>query len=230
MLQWRHTVPGLDYAQGQVTTDGDHQPAAVHVLRMDLALVQLQVVMAAETGARLAQAPAFRSHAKALAACNGGYFDPDFVPLGLLVSQGGELSPLRKVDHGIFAVSARRARVEHAKKWQRPAELEFAIECGPRLLVGGVAPHFRQDDTARRVALGVDSAQRTVLAVSEGAATLRDFAAWLALDAASGGPAVTDAINLDGGPSAMLDLRAGGVQAEVRTAVQVPVGLVVVAR
>ncbi len=229
-LRWRQAAAGLQYASAQISGDGGHQPALAHLLRLDLQVVRLQVVLAPEVGAPLADAAAFRRHAGGLAAVNAGFFDPAFRPLGLLVSGGAELSPLRKVDHGVFWVAGGRAHVDHARQWLRAPNLEFAVECGPRLLVSGTAPHFRQSDTARRVALGLDAQRRTVLAVSDGAVTLHDFAAWLARPEVAGGPGLVDALNLDGGPSAMLDVAAGNLVAEVRSPVQVPVGLVIAAR
>lgn len=229
-LQWRTAVPGLEYANAQSATSGGHTAAAIHLLRVDLRHFEVQVVRASDFGRGLASAAAFRQHAGAVAALNAGFFDPQFKPLGLLVSGGRELSHLRRVDHGVFAIAGGRAVVEHARAWQAPPDLQFAVECGPRLLVEGQPLHFRSDELARRVAIGRDRSGRVVLAVSDGVVSLANWATTLAQPQSDGGPQLVDALNLDGGSSAMLDVEAGDLKAAVTTAVQVPIGLVVVAR
>lgn len=229
-LQWRTALPGLEYARTHSATSDGHTAAAVHLLRFDLRRFELAVVRGADFGRPLADAAAFREQARGVAAINAGYFDPQYKPLGLLVSGGRELAHLRRVDHGVFAIAAGRAFVEHARAWQAPPDLQFAVECGPRLLVAGRAQHFRKDDLARRVAIGRDGEGRVVLAVSDGVVSLANWAITLGQRQDAGGPQLTDALNLDGGSSAMLDIAAGDLRVGVATAVQVPIGLAVVAR
>lgn len=229
-MQWHQAVPGLEYASTLSAAAPGHTAAAVHLLRLDLRHLELVVVRAGDMGRPLADAADFRQHLHAFAAINAGYFDPQFKPLGLLVSRGRELSHLRRVDHGVFAIAAGRAFVEHARAWQAPPDLEFAIECGPRLLVNGQPQHFRKDELARRVAVGRDSEGRVVLAVSDGVVSLANWATTLANRQSEGGPQLVDALNLDGGSSAMLDVAAGDLHVRVTTAVQVPIGVAVVAR
>ena len=229
-LQWRQALAGLQYASTVSITSPGYTGAAVHLLRLDLRQFELVVVRAADLGRPLADAADFRQQLNAVAATNAGYFDPQFKPLGLLVSHGRELSHLRRVDHGVFAIAAGRAFVEHARAWQAPPDLEFAIECGPRLLVDGKPQHFRKDELARRVAVGRDAEGRVVLAVSDGVVSLANWAATLGSAESEGGPQLVDALNLDGGSSAMLDVAAGDLHVRVTTAVQVPIGVAVVAR
>lgn len=228
-IHWQAGPPGFELAQLQVGAGPDRPTVQLHMVRIDLQRYQLQVVTAAEMGLRLAGAPAFRERVHGLAAVNGGYFDPDYKPLGLLVSQGRELSHLRQVDHGVFAVAGGRALLDHARTFHAPPDLEFAVECGPRLLVAGQAPHFRRTDVARRVAIGLDAAGRVLLAVSDGVLTLDEFARSLA-QPEPGGPGLRDVLNLDGGSSAMLDVAAGPLRAQVATALEVPIGIAVAAR
>lgn len=229
-LRWQPALPGLEIARAQSRAPGDRLPAAVHLLRVQLAAYELRVVRAVDLGQNLASAEDFRRHAGAVAAINAGYFDPQYRPLGLLVSAGRELAHLRRVDHGVFAVAAGQAFLEHARAWQAPPDLEFAVECGPRLLVDGQVQQFRSGELARRVAIGRDRPGRVVLAVSEGVLSLGEWAATLGRPEAEGGAALVEALNLDGGSSAMLDVAAGAVQLQVTTAVRVPVGLAVVRR
>jgi uncharacterized protein YigE (DUF2233 family) len=229
-LHWQREPSGLEYARSEVPLGADRASVVIHLLRLDLHRHELRVVLAADLGKKLATAEEFRVQQKGLAAINAGYFDPEYRPLGLLVSGGRELAHLRLVDHGVFAIAGGRAQLDHARTFHAPPDLEFAIECGPRLLVAGERPRFRRADLARRVAIGHDSLGRVVLAVTEGVMGVEEFARVLALSEPVGGPGLRDALNLDGGSSAMLaaPLASGSVQ--VTTAVEVPVGLVVVSR
>lgn len=232
-LGWRTLAPGLDYAKLPVTAG-----VTLHLLRLDPARQTLRVVQARETtaatsaggGVALADAGEFRRAAGGAAAFNGGFFDPAFRPLGLLVSAGKTLAKLRRVDHGVFALAGGKASVQHAKSWQAPAGLEFAIECGPRLVVDGAALSFKDARSARRTVLGVDARGWPVAVVSDAGLSLAELAAWLVRPEASGGVGLRQALNLDGGPSTMLEVDAGGVRAAVRTLARVPVGVAVVAR
>lgn len=228
-VQWHLAVPGFEIAQISTLTQQDDRPIAVHVLRVDLRQQQLRVVDAAQAGKKLADAAEFMHLASGVAAINGGYFDPEFKPLGLLVSGGKELSKLRKVDHGVFYLAAGKPGMQHARQWIPPQDLEFAVECGPRLVVQGQPLHFKAG-RARRVAIGYDSQNRVILAVSTGALTLEEWAALLGRAESTGGAGLSDALNLDGGSSTMLEVQAGASAISLRTAVQVPIGIAVVPR
>ena len=229
-LQWRRAAPGLEYSQVTLRPNPNESEATVHFVRVDPKRLALQVVTApGDLHRPLGDAAGFRRAAHGLAAVNGGYFDPQFKPLGLLVSQGRELSRVRHVDHGIFYIANGRAGLQHARSWHPPQGLEFAVECGPRLLIDSQPLGFKAG-AARRVAIGADAQDRVVLAVTEGVMTLADLARLLAAPEPRGGPGLTLALNLDGGSSTMLDVDAGPVQVAVRSAVQVPVGIAVVAR
>ncbi len=228
-VQWRVAVPGFEVAKITTLTPLDDQPIAVHLLRVDLKQHRLRVVDAAQGGKKLADAAEFMQLSAGLAAINGGYFDPEYKPLGLLISDGKELSKLRKVDHGVFYVAAGKPGLQHARQWQPPQALEFAVECGPRLVVQGQPLHFKPG-RARRVAIGNDPQNRVILAVSAGALTLEEWAALLGRSESTGGAGLSDALNLDGGSSTMLEVHAGASAISLRTAVQVPIGIAVVAR
>lgn len=228
-LQWHPLQPGLEYARADAHTaaGGD---VALHLVRLALERWELVLVDAAVTGVPLADARTFREAAGGVLAVNAGYFDPQFRPLGLRVSRGRQQGALRKVDHGVFSVADRRGGLQHAKQWVAPAGLEFALECGPRLLIGGGAPVFREATRARRTALGTDGHGRAVIVATDGALSLAELAAALARPEPQGGPGLVDALNLDGGSSTMFDLHVGARHVEVTAALGVPVGVAVVAR
>jgi uncharacterized protein YigE (DUF2233 family) len=102
--------------------------------------------------------------------------------------------------------------------------MDEAIQCGPRLVIDGYIPDFYPEISARS-GIGIDPSGRIVLAVTEqGELTLRQFA--LALKAFG----CVDALNLDGGPSTQLFLKAGKTLLDVPGGYGVPTALLLVPR
>lgn len=226
-LAWQAALPGLEYALVEVPAGADAQPVALHVVRLDPRRWALRVVTPAEMGKPLGSPADFlQAVPGAVAAVNAGFFDPAWKPLGLLVSAGKQLSPLRHVDHGIFAVAAGEPFLRHARDWKDVQGLDFAVECGPRLIVEGHALTFKAG-TARRTVIARDGLGRVLLIATAGVIGLQDLSRFLLRSQHDGGPGVTDALNLDGGPSTMLEVSAGQVHSLVPTPVEVPVGIVV---
>lgn len=229
-IAWRDLADGLQYAI--VHTQGSQSQAlvTVHVLRFQPQKWQQRVVGPQEVGRPTADAAEFREAVGAIAAINAGYFDRKLRPLGLLVSEGKERSRLRKVDHGVWTVTQDgTVGLQHARQFLAPAGLDFAIECGPRLVVDGKALTFKPG-IARRTAVGHDVEGRAYWVATSGVVSLPDFSAFLAKRRAAGGVGLHAALNLDGGSSTMFDLDVAETVAAVRSSVQVPVGLALVRR
>ncbi len=223
---WVEIQPGLSYALADAPA-GSGIP--LHLVRFSPQRFTAVVTPASSLDRAVAVAEDFRRSVGGVVAVNGGYFDPQLKPLGLLVSQGRELSRLRRVDHGVFYLASGVPGLVHARDWHPPAGLEFAVECGPRLVVDGKPLTFKPG-FARRVAIGHDAAGRVLLAVTEAELSLAEFAERLAQSESRGGPGIVSALNLDGGSSTMLAIAAGDLRVSLASAVAVPVGLVVVPR
>ncbi len=213
---------GIEYATLRVAASDGAEGSDVHLLRVDPARAELILVV----DNHLSDAAGFRKAAGAVAAINGIYFDPQFKPLGLLVSQGQRLGKLRRVDHGVFTLAGGQPALQHARAYAPPARLEFAVECGPRLLTAGV-PLPVKAGLARRTVIGSDGNGRVLLAASVGVLQLRDLTRSLAQTPAEGGAGAFHLLNLDGGSSTMFDLQAGRLRATIRSPVRVPVGIAV---
>ena len=229
-LAWQDALPGLTYAQAELLVGQDKQPVALHLLRLEPRHWQLRVVTPLKMNKQLGSPADFRAAVPgAVAAINGGFFDPNYKPLGLLVDNGETLSPLRHVDHGVFGIAAQQPLMRHARDWKPLPELEFAVECGPRLIVDGQPLTFKPG-LARRTALGSDAQGRVVIVVSDGVLQLQELVTFLRRAERDGGPGLVNALNLDGGPSTMLEIDAGTVRVNVPTPVQVPVGIAIAPR
>ena len=221
-VQFAELAPGIAYATLRVDPGDGSQGSDVHVLRIQPKTAELVVVHEP----KLSDAVGFRKAAGAVAAVNGIYFDPQFKPLGLLVSEGIELSRLRRVDHGVFALADGKPSLQHAKAYTKPSKLEFAVECGPRVVVGGEVQQVR-DSFARRTVIGSDRDGNVLLAASVGVLRLRDLAKTMVALPALGGVAATDLLNLDGGSSTMFDMEIGRLRVAIHSPIRVPVGIAV---
>jgi hypothetical protein len=146
-------------------------------------------------------------------AVNGGFFDPAGKPLGLAVSEGAVLSRLAKaMSGGVVTWDGERARLWESESFTMPEGTRFAIQCKPRLVVGG-APNVRSDDGQR--------SERTALCLRDGGKSV-DVVIVHGEAGEAGGPSLfalgrflarrgcDDALNLDGGPSTGIAWREDG--------------------
>lgn len=150
----------------------------------------------AETHARLTET---MQREGCLAGVNGGYFDPDYAPVGLLISDGRLMAPLRKARLLSGVVSMANGQVQI----QRPAEFSMktkpfaARQCGPFLVNGGKAIAGLNDTReARRTFVATLGDDRAAIGYCS-YVTLAQLAAALA----SSGLNIQRALNLDGGSS-----------------------------
>jgi uncharacterized protein YigE (DUF2233 family) len=140
---------------------------------------------------------------KSLAGVNGGYFDPENAPVGLLVSAGRVIAPLRKAKllSGVLAVGATRVDIVRATRFVRSDKIVSAVQCGP-LLVERAVPVAGLNDTrsARRTFAAVDGNGHAALGVSS-AVSLAQLGKILSLPDLGGKLKIVRALNLDGGSS-----------------------------
>ena len=201
---WKQVAPGVEMRRWNAAEEGG--AVAVVALRAEPSRVHIAA------GATL-DAASWRRKFGALAALNGGFFDPSGHSLGLRVARGKHLHPLRAADWGVFFVSessagkgqagSKQASIVHTRDFKSRRGVTEAIQCGPRLVVGG-RPIRLKPQWARRSGIGVQRDGRVVVAVADGAMS---FHAWAALWAARDGLNCRDALNLDGGGSTQMSLR-----------------------
>ena len=137
---------------------------------------------------------------KFLAGVNGGYFDPEGAPVGLLISGGKTIAPFRKARllSGVLAVREGSVEIFRASEFPRKRAWREAVQCGPFLVDHGKSV-VGLDDTR--------SARRTfVLTTTDGRVAIGYCApvtlARLAKILTALAPLkVARALNLDGGSS-----------------------------
>jgi len=125
-----------------------------------------------------------------LLAMNGGMYHEDLSPVGLLVENGSEKSPLNLADaegnfflkpNGVFLLrtDGKAAVMESGAYAAAKPDVTFATQSGPMLVIDGqIHPRFEPNGTSRyiRNGVGVRDENTVVLAISRSEVSLGSFA------------------------------------------------------
>jgi hypothetical protein len=140
--------------------------------------------------------------AKCLAGVNGGYFDPDYTPIGLLIVDGKTIAPLQRARllTGVLTASSRGIQIVRIGEFSRRRTLDAAVECGPMIVdLGRRVAGLEATRAARRTFAAVGSGDRAALGFCS-EVTLADLSKILTAQFASDFK-IQRALNLDGGSS-----------------------------
>ncbi|HEY6205077.1 MAG TPA: phosphodiester glycosidase family protein [Chthoniobacterales bacterium] len=144
----------------------------------------------------------FMQRDKYLAGVNGGYFTPDYEPIGLLIVDQRTIAPLQRARllTGVLTASARGVQLLRVREFSAAAKWEAAIECGPFLVDAGKRVSGLEDSrAARRTFAAVARDDRVALGFCSDV-TLADLSKILTAPLASD-LQIVRALNLDGGSS-----------------------------
>ncbi len=136
-----------------------------------------------------------------IAGTNGGYFDPDYAPVGLLISDGKLIAPLGKARllAGVMSVVDGRVRVQRAAEFSAKTKPSAARQCGPFLVDHGRAIVGLDNTRSARRTFVATSGDRVLLGYCS-RVTLAELADLLA-SPVLGNFKIERAMNLDGGSS-----------------------------
>jgi uncharacterized protein YigE (DUF2233 family) len=117
---------------------------------------------------------------RVLTLMNGGIFEPEGVPSGLLIQDGHELRPVNRIDgkgnfylkpNGVFLIGSQGAAVITTDEYPPAgAQTMFAVQSGPLLLRRGrIHPKFNPISNARlhRNGVGVTAKGEVVFAITD---------------------------------------------------------------
>jgi Phosphodiester glycosidase len=140
---------------------------------------------------------------RCLAGVNGGYFDPDYAPIGLLISDGKMIAPLQRARliTGVLAASPREVQILRVREFSRQRKFNAAVQCGPFLVdLGRSVRGLEKTRTARRTFAAVGSVNRAALGFCSDV-SLAELAKILATTRLADDFKIERALNLDGGSS-----------------------------
>lgn len=175
--------------------------ATVHLAVFNTKTATLRVIDdEGEAHARLAET---MTREKCVAGVNGGYFDPEYAPIGLLVSDGRVVVQKQKARllSGVVSVVNGRVQIQRAAEFSPKTKATNARQCGPFLVERG-APVVGLNDTraARRTFVVSNGAERAAIGYST-RVTLAQLARILATPGLAGDVKIQRALNMDGGSS-----------------------------
>jgi uncharacterized protein YigE (DUF2233 family) len=137
------------------------------------------------------------------AGVNGGYFDPQDAPVGLLISEGKLIAPFRKARllSGVLVAGKGRVELLRASEYSPRKTTTAALQCGPFLVDGGSpVAGLNNSRPARRTFVLTGGPDRTALGFSS-SVTLAQLGDILATPRLAPDLRVQRALNLDGGSS-----------------------------
>ena len=210
---WQTVAPGVEMRRLK-WSDGHER---VDVIAFRAAPERIRVV----TGAPQSAAH-WRQNNAAIVAVNGGFFDVNERSLGARVADGAQKSAVHGTRWGVFRIKDKQAAIvatpEFASALKRGVKYQQAVQCGPILVKDDVIPTLKQQ-WAQRTGLGVQRDGRVIVAVADSPVSLPSWArCWrekTALDC-------PNALNLDGGSSTQLSLRAPKHELEISSSRTVP--------
>lgn len=213
--EWSEVAPGVEMRRLSWEDGGRRVP----VVALRAAPSRLRVVVGA-SGQAL-EAGEWRARAGAVAAFNGGFFDAQGRSLGVRLSRGRLLSKPHGSRWSVLRVKKIAGRqgtqggearivsaMDFADALKRGVRYEEAVQCGPLLAKAGSVGSFK-DQWARRTGLGIDQDGRLIVAACDEAMSMRGWALCFVR-----GLNCPDALNLDGGSSTQMSLRAGSASLE----------------
>jgi hypothetical protein len=137
-----------------------------------------------------------------LAAVNGGYFDPDYKPIGLLIVDGTMIAPLQKARllSGVLSASAKKVQISRVAEFSMAQKPDAAVECGPMIVdLGKSVRGLESTRAARRTFVAVGGGDKAALGFCSDV-TLADLSNILATISIPDFK-IQRALNLDGGSS-----------------------------
>ena len=146
---------------------------------------------------------AFRD-AGCLAGVNGGFFHPDYRPLGLFVADSGRVGTFEnsKLLSGVISCDPRGIYLERRAQFVDRPEITALLQSGPYLVEGGLMVRgLSPADPRRRTFIATDWRGHWVIGATLTSLSLADLADCLAASGKLTGWKIDRAINLDGGSS-----------------------------
>jgi exopolysaccharide biosynthesis protein len=136
-----------------------------------------------------------------LAGVNGGYFDPGYRPIGLLIVDGTMVAPLQKARllSGVLSSTGKKFQISRVSEFTLNQKPDAAVECGPMIVdLGKSVRGLESTKTARRTFAAVSGDKAALGFCSD--VTLSDLSNVLAMLAIPGFK-IQRVLNLDGGSS-----------------------------
>jgi exopolysaccharide biosynthesis protein len=196
----RGTVAGVEHRRIVLAESETGEGATLELALFSTKSATLRVI---DNPAGQGNLAAIMQRENCLAGVNGGYFDPENKPVGLLISDGRVVAPLRKARllSGVMIVSNGRIQLLRIAEYSSKGRATAALQCGPFLVDRG-RPIAGLNDTrpARRTLIVTGGSDRAAIGFCSDV-TLAQLGKILATPGVAPDLKVERALNLDGGSS-----------------------------
>jgi exopolysaccharide biosynthesis protein len=196
----RSAVPGVEHRRVVLTESESGEEATLHLGLFSSKSATVRVIDNPTGNDDLAAAMR-REHC--VAGVNGGYFDPEDKPVGLVISAGKLIAPLRKARllSGVLVANAGRVHLLRTAEYSPKRKADEALQCGPFLVDRGQpVPGLNDTRPARRTFVLASGPERAAIGFCS-AVTLAQLAKILATTGIAPDLKVQRALNFDGGSS-----------------------------
>jgi hypothetical protein len=227
---WRTIHKGVEFRKVIVERAEPNYVMDLKLVRFDGKTITPRILHSGDFQLRSASGKTFVEKSGALAAINANYFDEKDRPLAYLKTLNQEINrnvAKHPLYTGVFGIRDGAAFVTHRDEFQ-PAQAVEALQSGPLLLNRGALVEIMRGlgRYARRAFVGIDKDGRTLIGVTDAVLGGLSFAELQELFANPKAQLETpDLLNLDGGGSAQLYLKAGKFEEWVPGTTEVPVAI-----
>jgi Phosphodiester glycosidase len=227
---WKSIQRGVEFRKMSLQRSEPNHSIDLKLLRFDTQWIAPRVLSSAQFQLKGASVKTFAEKSRAIATINANYFDTDGKPLAYLkVGSQPINSRLAKTAlyTGVFSVKDQQPVISHRDEFV-PERADEGLQSGPLLLLHGTAQPVTgaPNRASRRALIGMDQQQRLIIAATD---NLLGGLHWPELQeifsAAPWQIQLTDLLNLDGGGSAQLYVKAGNFVELVAGTSEVPVAI-----
>jgi len=226
---WKVFFQGAEFRRMSLERTDPYQAIQLKVVRFDSRWIEPRLVHSAEYRLRSASVKTLAEKSGALAIINANYFDERHMALGFFKAGTEKNATISKspLFTGIFAIKDRVPLIMHRDQFD-PEQADEALQAGPLLLAKGSPLTVTRgaDKQFRRSVIGIDTARRLVIAVTD---NIFGGLTWTELQELFGAPEwrieTPDLMNLDGGGSTQLHIKTAGFEEYVPGTAEVPVAI-----
>ena len=227
---WRTVQKGIEFRKIVLERSEPSYPIELKLVRFDPRAIAPRILYGRDLQLNGASSKTFAQKGGAIAAINANYFDEKGRALAYLKTAEKEINrgvSKHALYTGVFGLRDGSPFVTHRDEFN-PSQASEALQSGPLLLHRGERVEVMRGlgGYARRAVVGIDKDGRVIVAVTDAVFGGLSFAELQELFANPKAQLDTpDLLNLDGGGSAQLYVKAGKFESSVVGTTDVPVAI-----